>query len=342
MSVHNTIKMDMDTCTSSTHQEETKQEDGILIEKDGIFQLMSMSDMQADRDQVPAEGGGAGTEQQKDTSSENVNTESTNKEISPSMEDLKQPEIDSKMDVKCESTIKFEESQSPPQNTTNTQTTTSDSKHKPLTIRTKSAPEFRLEAQSKEDDSLKRERNEAAFRAWLTKKNRELIEQKQNQLSKTKLSEEELTEKQKRNEVAYQAWLECKKQEYLEQRAKGNSIRPVTSIKKDEEGRRRAAFENWLSRKQEEKQKEIDNQQRIRQQEEVAARKADPTIVTEAYKRYVQCCYVITDYCLLVLCTYSWLHRKRVQARDEALRKELYRKKYYRQSRLLKRSTTQR
>ena len=279
--------MDVD----STHQEETKQEDGILIEKDGIFQLMSMSDMQADRDQVPAEGGGAGTEQQKDTSSENVNT-GTNKENAPKAVNMEvTPTTDCEMDVKCGSTVKFEESQSPPRNTTtNTQTTTRDSKHKPTTIRAKSSPGFRLEVQSNEDDSLKRERNEAAFRAWLTKKNRALFEQKQNELSKTKLSEEDLTEKQTRNEVAYQTWLECKKQEYLEQRAKEKPIRPVTSIKKDGEEGRRVAFENWLSRKHEEKQNKIDNQQRVRQQEEVAARKADPTLVTKAYKRYVQCC----------------------------------------------------
>ena len=171
--------------------------------------------------------------------------------------------------------------------TSSTTTLPHSNNHKLLISRSKSAPGFRNpNKRNQEEDLQRRERNEAAFRAWLARKDKELAYQRQSDSVKIKKSEEEIREKQTRNEAAYQAWLKHKTQEYLEQRTKGRKIRPVTSISKDDEERRRVAFESWLARKQEVKQMEEDNKQRSRQSEEEAAMKADPTIVAQAYKRF--------------------------------------------------------
>lgn len=335
-------------------QEACKQEDGILIEKDGQFELLSISDMQAqaklDRAQVQEEElQGNKNEKLADKQNESVlkdaeanERDSPDKDMSASAEIDELP-IKTEVNVKSESMVKFpaEELMSHPQNVTNTAITTSSAlsaKHnKPSNIRTKSAPGFRLGYMESDDESLKREKNEAAFRAWLEKKNKELHQKRQTQQSQIKQTEVELREKQERNKIAYQAWLECKKQEYLEQKAKEKATRPVTSITRDEEEQKRAAFENWLSKKQEEKQKENDNRLKMKQEEEVAAKRADPMIVAEAYKR---CVCVCVCSCQVTCLQCSWLHRKRVQARDEAIKKEKYRKKYFQQSRQLKESAT--
>ena len=263
-----------------------EREDGVLIEKDGRFELVQVSDVQAQedlnkrpvQDQDDKQHSVQGTVL-SDKEPDNPNTES---KASPAQAKC----------IKSDSTVSFAvDGSQKVQSTLNvagsTPSLAHDSKHRLLVIRTKSAPGFREGRQLSEEDAIKRERNEAAFRAWLAKKNREIAEQRQTELSKVKKSEEELKEKQRRNELAYQAWLEYKKQEYLEQKAKEKSIRPVTSITRDEEDRRRVAFENWLIRKQEQKQRESDSKQRLREQEEVAAKKADPTLVAQAYKRFV-------------------------------------------------------
>lgn len=170
---------------------------------------------------------------------------------------------------------------------TSSTTTLSRSNNRKLLIsRSKSAPGFRNpNKRNQEEDLQRRERNEAAFRAWLARKDKQLAYQRQSESVRIKKSEEEIREKQRRNEAAYQAWLKSKTQEYLEQRTKERIIRPVTSISKDDEERRRVAFESWLARKQGVKQIEEDNKQKSRQLEEEAATKADPTIVAQAYKR---------------------------------------------------------
>ena len=288
--------MDMDVDIDD-QQGESKKEDGVLIEKDGRFELVSVSDMQAEED----------LQQQQQTYHElvqdrhlpgidNHHSEQDtvcDKDVNAPKGDSIPPQTHTESGVKSDSTVSFAvdgSKLSPQKNTLNVASSASlahNSKHKQLVMRTKSAPGVREGRQLCEEDALKRERNEAAFRAWLAKKNKEITEQRQTEHSKVRKTEEELREKQRRNELAYQAWLECKKQEYLEQKAKEKAIRPVTSITRDEEARRRAAFENWLLRKQEQKLKENDSMQRLREQEEVAAKKADPAIVTQAYKRLV-------------------------------------------------------
>lgn len=274
-----------------------KQEDEILVEKDGRFELVKVQDMEAvnnSSEQVPeleAGAGGGGTNLELhgavDALSSSNNAQSEEKSTE------KASEIDTS--IKSESTVKFivEETQSPSQVNTNVLTATTSASvisptskpRPPLSSRTKSAPGYRDNYQ---DETMKKERNEAAFRAWRSKKDRQISQQRQTEVSKVKQSDEEQREKEKRNEVAYKAWLECKKQYYQEQRAKEKASRPITSITRDQEERKLAAFENWLSVKQQDKQKENDSQQKYQQQEEMSAKKADSSLVSAAYKRYAE------------------------------------------------------
>lgn len=291
-------------------QGESKKEDGVLIEKDGRFELVSVSDVQAEENLQQHQKTNhelVQDQHQPSNASDNHHSEQeavSNKDVNTPEGDSIPSQAHTESGIKSESTVSFavgEGKLSPQKNTLNVASSASlahNSKHRQLVMRTKSAPGVREGRQLNEEDALKRERNEAAFRAWLAKKNKEITEQRQTELSKVRKTEEELREKQRRNELAYQAWLECKKQEYLEQKAKERAIRPVTSITRDEEARRRAAFENWLLRKQEQKQKENDSKQRVREQEEVAAKKADPAIVTQAYKRFV---VSLLYYCMVLL-----------------------------------------
>lgn len=272
-----------------------KQEEDILVEKDGKFELVKVKDMQAStelelenpKQAAKTKEGGA------DMVSQGETVNSKNKSDTEEKSATKPTEINTS--IKSESTVKFtvESTEPPPRVNTPTLTTnastsllTQASKPKPASSsRTKSAPGYRDRDQ--DEARQKKERSEAAFRAWLLKKDRQLSQQRQSELSKVKQTDEELREKQRQSEVAYKAWLECKKQEYLEQRAKEKVSRPVTSVSRDEEERKRAAFENWLSVKQKVKQKENESKQKLKEQEELSAKRADPTLASQSYKTCV-------------------------------------------------------
>ena len=147
--------------------------------------------------------------------------------------------------------------------------------------RTKSAPGLR-ETWLGEDDTERKKRNEAAFKAWLSRKNEALEERRKLEISKQKLTEEELRQKRERNEAAFQAWLASKNRE---QKLGGKESRPTTSIPKCDKAASSAAFEHWMNRKRMQHQRELEENHKRQREEEEAARKADPTIVDQAYKR---------------------------------------------------------
>ena len=150
-----------------------------------------------------------------------------------------------------------------------------------LLSRTKSAPGLRA-TWLDEEETERKKRNEAAFKAWLAKKNEAIEERRKLEISKQKMIEEELRQKRERNETAFQAWLASKTRE---QKLGGKESRPKTSISKCDEAASSAAFEHWLNHKRIQRQKELGETQRRQREEEKAARKADPTIVEQAYKR---------------------------------------------------------
>ena len=150
-----------------------------------------------------------------------------------------------------------------------------------LFSRTKSAPGLRGTWLG-EEETERRARNEAAFKAWLAKKNEAIEERRKLEISKQKLTEEELRQKRERNETAFQAWLASKTRE---QKLGGKESRPRTSISKCDEAASSAAFEYWLNRKRMQHRRELGETQRRQREEEEAASKADSTIVEQAYKR---------------------------------------------------------
>ena len=156
--------------------------------------------------------------------------------------------------------------------------------------RARSAPGLRVTTTEDEIEKEKRKRSEAAFAGWLVRKNKDLAEKQKFDKEKHKSSEDEVKQRQHQNEVAFQAWLTAKDRELQEQRTKGTMSRPTTSMPYESS----VAYENWLSRKKEQKRWEVELQQKRLQETKEAAKKVDPTIVDKAYKRYVlfrfSCC----------------------------------------------------
>lgn len=153
-----------------------------------------------------------------------------------------------------------------------------------LVSRTKSAPGLRVTVESDEENERKK-RSEAAFKAWLARKNEEIEERRKMEKARHKLTEEELRQKRQQNEVAFQAWLASKNRELQEQRLREKESRPTTSISKSDEAASSAAFSHWLNRKKAQHQRIVELEQKRHREEADAARKVDPTVVGQAYKR---------------------------------------------------------
>ena len=149
--------------------------------------------------------------------------------------------------------------------------------------RTMSAPGSRsqLTVNSEEKQKL----NDAAFSAWVQKKNSELARKlkKQRQLLLTSMNEKE--ERRQHNEIAFNAWCAEKEKLLKEQRDKEKLSRPVTC--NNYEQRNTEAFEDWLRRKHETKKKELEFEQRRVKEQETAAKKysCDPVTIQKAYKK---------------------------------------------------------
>ena len=153
-----------------------------------------------------------------------------------------------------------------------------------LVGRTKSAPGLRG-SQEEENREEQRKRNEAAFSAWLAKKDEELVKRRQLERQEYKMNEERLIQKQTLNEAAYRAWLEKKTTE--QQIKRKNASRPTTSVPKVDEAKKQVAFEAWIDSKRDQYHKKIGKERQTRTCEQEKAKNADPTVVQQAYKRLV-------------------------------------------------------
>ena len=159
--------------------------------------------------------------------------------------------------------------------------TSSQQRKKSEMKRTQSAPGPRVNTLAKKTaDALEQKRlNEAAFSAWLTRKNEELAERRRLERAKQRDIEEQRQKKKQLSELAYQNWLEVKNKEY---HSKLNS-RPLTSVPKKDEEKCRLAFENWIMSKRTQHLKEMQIEQQRSQEMEEAARRADPSVIEKAY-----------------------------------------------------------
>ena len=150
-------------------------------------------------------------------------------------------------------------------------------------IRMQSAPSASRTAklaQQKRETEVERERkkkmSEAAFTAWVARKNEErrIIERAKSQSAKVGVSEKE---KKAVCDRAYQNWVEAKKKSL-------RMTRPTTSVPKKDEEQCRRAFESWLESKRG-LQLEESKRERIKTQEmEESATKADTSVIDRVYK----------------------------------------------------------
>ena len=133
--------------------------------------------------------------------------------------------------------------------------------------------------ETEEERERKKKMSEAAFTAWVARKNEErrIIERAKSQSAKVGVSEKE---KKAMCDRAYQNWVEAKKRELKSLRM----TRPTTSVPKKDEEQCRRAFESWLESKRG-LQLEESKRERIKTQEmEESATKADTSVIDRVYK----------------------------------------------------------
>ena len=155
-------------------------------------------------------------------------------------------------------------------------------------IRMQSAPGARSAAMSthqqratEEEIEVKKRLSEAAFNAWVMRKNKDLFERRKSARAKLKSAGDDETKRKEMCDLAYQNWLEAKKKEQQHQRMLS---RPLTGVPKRDEDQCCQAFESWLEKKQAQHLEEIKREQlRVREMEETAE-KADTSVVDKAYK----------------------------------------------------------
>ena len=322
-------------------------EDQMLVERDGKYELVNTSEVQVITDLQPEERGVASMvassehsekDQPRREKLENHPTQNESREpigkqtVPPTDQDTSDHINDSGAKIPPIKQLERSDDIQHPENVLSATSTHMLGRERTVNItvgRTKSAPGLR-----RREDEVKR-RNEAAFSAWLVAKDEELAKQRQADREEMKRKEDMLSQKQSLNEAAYKAWLERKTSE-LELRRKTAS-RPSTSIPKSDEARKQTAFEAWINSKKEQHRREVEEERERRAQEEERAKNTDPTLVDQAYKKLV----ILSTLCIhgmRFFLPYSWLHRKSLQAKAEAQKKEQYRKAFFSESKRIHKS----
>lgn len=259
-------------------------DDQMLVERDGKYELLNASDVQLPTDLVhEGEGGMASGVSEKEGvgPSEKTTTleaspkakgtdEYTNGDASSNPPSVKHTVPDSAVEDHKGSIL----------SATSTHTLGRDKALNHFTSRTKSAPGLRNRDEHKQ-------RNEAAYAAWLATKNEELARRRELERQQCKMKEEKVVHKQSMNEAAYQAWIDKKSQ--LPRKV---VPRPSTSVPKADKAAKQAAFEGWLNSKREQQRKKLDEDRERRLQEEEKAKNSDPTLVEQAYKKSVVTCWL--------------------------------------------------
>lgn len=152
--------------------------------------------------------------------------------------------------------------------------------------RTKSAPSrSTIISQYWEDDEAeRRQRSENAFKAWLSKKDAQIAEERRLQRANTRMmTREERLEKIEMCQNAYRAWLENKNREVRERRHHQRNVKSASTKEPQESA---IAFKQWLEQKQIQRRKEREIQIKREKEEAELAQRVDPSIANQAYRRY--------------------------------------------------------
>ena len=155
--------------------------------------------------------------------------------------------------------------------------------------RTQSAPgsrSSRLAAQREEEEREKQKRlNDAAFVAWVSRKNEEVSERRKQERAKLSGAAEEQRRKKEMCELAYQNWLDVKNKHLQRQRVRETSTRPSTSVPKKDEEKCQQAFESWKKKKCTQQMEEVRMELLKSREMEEAVEKTDPDVIDKAYKK---------------------------------------------------------
>lgn len=349
--------MDSDTSDLESEKDGAKDSQKVLIEKGGKFELVNASDMEAvcpgvadqDSSQTEVETVATGEEAAvegpqavgvKDSASTDVplSSEVVVKE-SASSSSKNSNATDGDKKLKTSSQVRIVDDKSTAASPQKVKTlrekmlsTTGSSAsmrqlasraplRKPAMERTKSAPGGRVASllEQGEDDIQRRQRNEIAFTAWLNRKKEEYIRQQEQAKEQSKLTEEDLEQKKLRNETTFNSWIATKDRELQARRAQVKLQRPSTSIPKADSA---VAYASWVERKNQRRRQHTQLVLRTHKQVEESASKSDTTVIDKAYK--------------------NWLLKKNAQAKEDAVRKEHYKRIYFKESKQLKQSLTSR
>ena len=153
-------------------------------------------------------------------------------------------------------------------------------------IRMQSAPgvrtgkSARLKRESEEERERRRKMSEAAFAAWVARKE---DERRTHERDKSKSGPTAEGEREKRGmcERVYKNWVESKNQQLKSQRM---FSRPSTSVPKKDEEQCRKVFESWLDRKRTQHLEDAKRERLQTQEIAESAGKADPSITDTVYK----------------------------------------------------------
>ena len=153
-------------------------------------------------------------------------------------------------------------------------------------IRMQSAPgvrtgkSARLKRESEEERERRRKMSEAAFAAWVARKE---DERRTHERDKSKSGPTAEGEREKRGmcERVYKNWMDSKNQQLKSQRMLS---RPSTSVPKKDEEQCRRAFESWLDRKRTQHLEDAKRERLQTQEIAESAGKADPSITDTVYK----------------------------------------------------------
>lgn len=153
--------------------------------------------------------------------------------------------------------------------------------------RTKSAPGHKTNRQLWEEAEMeKRERNECAFKSWLSRKDTQIAEQRMlARLSNRVPTREEHLQKMEQCKLAYRAWLENKTKEIRQRRLEEQGMRSAVTSSNDAKAQSTLSFQQWLELKHQQRQKEHELETRREKEEGGILVKIEPSIAQLAYQR---------------------------------------------------------
>lgn len=263
--------------------------DKVLIEKDGHFELVSTSDVQAETmAELPTE------EQPQEDQTLSTSDTIVPQNVEDPIKIDETPNNDDKDGITTQAPlINITNNPSDTNNSPNTTNVTTElltvststlamkGNVSPLARRSISAPPGQQSRHLVKTEQERAALNERAFQIWLEKKNSELAKKRElERLSKKE--EESQDEKEERNRKAFSHWLDMKQRQMSAIRSSTEDCNIIDQeerkVKRDE------AYKIWIQRKSEEKQRVIELEKQRQKELDETTKTIDSKIAQRAYK----------------------------------------------------------